>query len=119
MLRPNAQDLKVFLHRATVDMRKGRHGLAVLVREAMRLDVYSGAPFIFIGRRFDTLKLIYWEKNGFAVWHKVIESKERFHWPRLLEEEVITLSVEQLNWLLDGYDVWTQPHKMLRLSHVS
>jgi transposase len=119
MLRPNAQDLKVFLHRATVDMRKGRHGLAVLVREAMRLDVYSGALFIFIGRRFDTLKLIYWEKNGFAVWHKVIESKERFHWPRLLEEEVITLSVEQLNWLLDGYDVWTQPHKMLRLSHVS
>jgi|SRR5580658_2544311 transposase len=119
MLRPNAQDLKVFLHRATVDMRKGRHGLAVLVREAMRLDVYSGALFIFIGKRFDTLKLIYWERNGFAVWHKVIESKERFHWPRLFEDEVITLSVEQLNWLLDGYDVWTQPHKMLRLSHVS
>ena len=119
MLRPNSQDLKVFLHRATVDMRKGRHGLAVLVREAMRLDVYSGALFIFIGKRFDTLKLIYWERNGFAVWHKVIESKERFHWPRLLEDEVITLSVEQLNWLLDGYDVWTQPHKMLRLSHVS
>jgi transposase len=119
MLRPNAQDLKVFLHRATVDMRRGRHGLAVLVRESMRLDVYSGALFIFIGRRFDTLKLLYWERNGFVTWHKVIESKERFHWPRLFEDEVITLSVEQLNWLLDGYDVWTQPHKMLRLSHVS
>ena len=57
MLRPNAQDLKVFLHRATVDMRKGRHGLAVLVREAMRLDVYSGALFIFIGRRLKRISL--------------------------------------------------------------
>ena len=50
---------------------------------------------------------------------KRIESEEKFHWPRLLQEDVITLSVEQLNWLLDGYDVWTQPHKMLRLLHVS
>jgi transposase len=119
MLRPNAQDLQVFLHRAPVDMRKGRNGLSVLAREAMRADVFSGALFIFVGKRFDTVKVLYWEKNGFAVWHKVIESKERFYWPRLLEEDVITPSVEQLNWLLDGYDVWTQPHKMLRLLHVS
>jgi transposase len=119
MLRPNAQDLQVFLHRAPVDMRKGRKGLSVLAREAMRVGVFSGALFIFVGKRFDTVKVLYWEKNGFAVWHKVIESKERFYWPRLLEEDVITLSVEQLNWLLDSYDVWTQPHKMLRLLHVS
>jgi transposase len=119
MLRPNAQDLQVFLHRAPVDMRKGRNGLSVLAREAMRADVFSGALFLFVGKRFDTVKILYWEKNGFVIWHKVIESQERFHWPRLLQEEVITLSVEQLNWLLDGYDVWTQPHKMLRLLHVS
>jgi hypothetical protein len=42
----------------------------------------------------------------------VIESDEKFHWSRLLEEEVITMTTEQLNWLLDGYDVWRQPHKM-------
>jgi hypothetical protein len=49
----------------------------------------------------------------------VIESDEKFHWPRLLEEEVITMTTEQLNWLLDGYDVWRQPHKMLRFLHPS
>jgi len=36
-----------------------------------------------------------------------------------LDEEVITLSSEQLNWLLDGYDVWSAPHRMLRFTHVS
>jgi len=50
---------------------------------------------------------IHMDRNGYALWYKKIESEEKFHWPRLLQEEVITLTVEQLNWLLDGYDVWS------------
>ena len=38
MLRPNAPDLKVYLHRAPIDMRRGRNGLAAMVREVMRQD---------------------------------------------------------------------------------
>ena len=40
-----------------------------------------------------------------GTWGEFCEVLEKFHWPRLLQEEVITLTVEQLNWLLDGYDV--------------
>jgi transposase len=119
MMRPVGDDLKVYLHRKTVDMRRGRNGLAAIAREAMAADVFSGALYIFVGRRFDTVKILYWHRCGFAVWHMVIESDEKFHWPRLLEEEVITMTTEQLNWLLDGYDVWRQPHKMLRYLHPS
>lgn len=53
------------------------------------------------------------------MWSKKIESAEKFHWPRLLEEEVIHLTGEQLSWLLDGYDVWAQPHRTIKYSHVS
>ena len=119
MMRPIGEELAVYLHRATVDMRRGRNGLAAIVRESMGLEVFSGALFIFVGRRFDTLKILYWDRNGFAIWHKVIESAEKFHWPRFLQEDVVTLTAEQLNWLLEGYDVWTQPHKMLRFAHAS
>ena len=82
-------------------------------------EVYTGAVFLFVGRRFDTVKALRWDRNGFAVWHKVIESREKYYWPRMLSEEVVAVSVEQLNWLLDGYDVWRQPHQMLRLLHVN
>ena len=68
-------------------------------------------------RRFDAIKISYWDRNGFAVWYKVIESHKKYHWLRLLQEEVITLATAQLNWLLEGYDVWMQPHQMLRLFH--
>jgi RNA-directed DNA polymerase len=43
--------------------------------------------------------------------------RHRFHWPRHLEQSVVTMSVEQLNWLLDGYDVWRmKPHEALHFS---
>lgn len=94
MMRPVGEDLKMYLYRRPVDMRRGRNGLAALAREAMQR------------------KVLYWERNGFAMWSKKIGSEEKFHWPRLVEEEVIHLTGEQLGWLLDGYDVWAQPHRI-------
>jgi transposase len=119
MMRAVGEGLQVYLHRAPVDMRRGRNGLAALAREVMQVDPFSAALFVYVGRRFDALKILYWDRNGFALWHKRIESAEKFHWPRLLEEEVVSLSVEQLNWLLDGYDIWAQPHRMIKYAHVS
>lgn len=119
MMRAVGEDLKVYLYRLPVDMRRGRNGLAALAREVMQVDPFSPALLVFVGRRFDALKILYWDRNGFALWWKKIESDEKFHWPRLLEEDVITLTVEQLNWLLEGYDVWAQPHRTMRFVHVS
>ena len=113
-------EVKVYLHREPIDMRRGRNGLAALVREGMREDPFaSRALYVFIGRGYDALKILSWDRNGFAVWWKRIESEEKFHWPRMLEQDVVTLTSEQLNWLLDGYDVWPAPHRMIRFTHVS
>jgi len=118
MMRP-VGEVRVYLHRAPIDMRRGRNGLAALAKEVMLQDPFNQALFVFVGRKFDTLKILGWDRNGYALWYKKIESEERFHWPRLLQEEVITLRVEQLNWLLDGYDVWSAPHRMIKFTHVS
>lgn len=119
MMRP-VGDVQVYLHREPIDMRRGRNGLAALVREAMHQDPFAPeALYVFVGRCHDSLKILAWDRNGFSVWWKKIESEEKFHWPRLLQQEVITLTAEQLSWLLDGYDVWSAPHRMIRFTHVS
>ena len=64
MLRPNASDLKVYLHRAPIDMRRGRNGLAAIVREVMQQDPFQPAFFLFINKRFNALKLLTWDING-------------------------------------------------------
>ena len=118
MMRPQGEDLKIYLYREPIDMRRGRNGLAALAQEVMKVDPLSGALLVYVGRRFNALKILHWDRNGFALWHKRIESRERFHWPRLLQEQVVTLTVDQINWLLDGYDIWTQPHQLLRLQKI-
>jgi len=121
MLCPDLTDVRVYLHRAPVDMRRQRNGLAALVRSVINEDPFrSDALFCFIGKGRDKLKILYWSKNGFVVWYKVIEGKEKFHWPRRTDEAVVTFTGEQLRWLLEGYDVTKmKPHQTLEFSHAS
>jgi transposase len=119
MLRPSAPDLRVYLHRKPIDMRAGRNRLAAITREVMQQDPFQPAFFLFTNKRFDAIKLLTWDINGYGLYHKVIESREKFHWPRLLQEEVVEMTSEQLHWLMDGYDVWSRPHKPVTFTHVS
>lgn len=103
----------VYLHREPVDFRKSINGLAVLVEGGMGLSALSGALFVFCNRKRDKLKILYWDRTGFALWYKRLE-QDRFKWPRRLSEPVITLREDQLHWLLDGYDIARmQPHATL------
>jgi hypothetical protein len=52
-------------------------------------DPFGNALFCFIGKGRDKLKILYCNRNGFVVWYKVIEGKEKFHWPRRSEEAVV------------------------------
>jgi transposase len=87
MLRPEPRIDRVYLHRAPVDMRKQRSGLAALVQEVLKEDPFSGALFLFTSKRRDRIKALYWDRNGFVVFYKVIEGKERFSWPRHLDAD--------------------------------
>ena len=103
----------VYVHREPVDFRKSINGLAVLVEHAMALSPLGGALFVFCNQMRDKLKILYWDNTGFALWYKRLE-QDKFKWPRRLSEPVITLSEDQLHWLLDGYDITTmQPHRPL------
>jgi transposase len=116
MLRPDRAIEQVYLHRAPVDMRKQIDGLVILAKEVIQQDPTSGALFAFINARRNKLKLLVWERNGFVIWYKRLE-RDKFHWPRGVAETVMTLTGEQLNLLLDGYDVWKmKPHEVLRYS---
>ena len=79
MLCPDLCDVQVYLHREPVDMRRQRNGLAALVRAVIKQDPFGNALFCFIGKGRDKLKILYWNRNGFVVWYKVIEGKEKFH----------------------------------------
>lgn len=95
--------LAVYLHRDPIDFRKSVNGLAAIVEQALGLDPFAPACFVFGNRRRDKVKLLFWEHNGFWLCYKRLE-EDRFIWPRA-DETVMSLSVEQLHWLLSGIDL--------------
>ena len=58
MLRPDRDAPQVYLYRLPIDMRKQRNGLAALVQEMMSADPFGGAIFVFVGKRFDRIKIL-------------------------------------------------------------
>jgi transposase len=95
-------DVPVYLHRAPVDFRLGINGLAATVEHAMQHDPLARAVYAFCNRRCNRIKLLFWDRNGFWLLVKRLEA-DRFVWPK--QESVITLTTEQLHWLLDGIDI--------------
>jgi transposase len=111
--------LTIFLHRTPIDGRKQINGLASIVESEMGHSPFDGSLFAFTTRRRDYVKLLYWNKSGFALWMHRLE-KEKFRWPLKMEDETISLSAQQLSWLLDGYDITRmKPHSTLSYQAVS
>ena len=112
MIRP-VDEIRVHLCRDSVDFRKQMRGLSVVVQEELDLDPFSAQLFAFSNRRRNHVKLLLWERNGFVMWQKKLE-KNRFPWPRDVDADVVELSGRELNWLLDGLDIFAmKPHETL------
>ena len=66
--------VRVYLHTPRTDLRKGFDALSGLVTTAFRQDPTSGHLFLFVNRRRDRLKILYWDRDGLAIWYKRLET---------------------------------------------
>lgn len=71
-MRPPATN-RIFLYDQTVDMRKGFEGLSRLVEDSFPEKLLTGALFLFLNRRRNLIKILYWEGDGFVIWYKRLE----------------------------------------------
>jgi transposase len=94
--------LRYHLYRSAVDMRKGFDGLSGLVRNELGRNPMSGELFIFINRRANLIKLLFWDITGYAIYYKRLE-RGTFEIPRSLSsDKSIILSREQLMLIMEG-----------------
>ncbi|MGK4341781.1 IS66 family insertion sequence element accessory protein TnpB [Ectopseudomonas oleovorans] len=102
MMRPDARVQKVYLYPKPVDFRKPINGLAALLELDIKVEVLNPVLFVFLNRTRSQVKILYWERNGFCLWFKRLEA-ERFKTKPDAGDEAIELTVNELNWLLDGF----------------
>ncbi len=70
---------RIYLHRDAVDFRKSIDGLVAIVEGELERDAYTGALFLFCNKAKDKLKLVYWDKTGFALWYKRLGGKKSLY----------------------------------------
>jgi transposase len=77
-----------------------------LVTGAMQLDAFAGHLFVFANRRKDRVKILYWDRDGFAVWAKRLE-EGTYATPFGEDEARREITAQELGALLSGIDLST------------
>jgi transposase len=97
--------VRVYLCLTACDMRKSFDSLASLVRSQMELDPLGGHLYVFWSRRKDRVKILYWDRDGFAVWAKRLE-EGTYTLPFCESGEVRReITAQELAALLSGIDL--------------
>jgi transposase len=111
-----AHGLKVFLCIAATDMRRGFDGLSGLASTVIQQDPLSGHLFVFRNRNRDRLKILYWDRDGLAIWYKRLE-QGTFQFPSDLRSKArstdakdkppqgVEITASELSLLLGGIDL--------------
>ena len=101
MFFPEGQ-VRVYLYGAPCDMRKSYNGLIALAKNVMGKDPLSGHLFVFVNRRGNYLKALYWDRSGFCIWSKFLEQGNFIsNWEH---EKGREMDYTQLKLMLEGIE---------------
>jgi len=117
VMRPSAALTEVYLYRQPIDFRKSHRGLSAIVECELGHNPFAGHLYAFTNKRRNKIKCLFWENNGFVLYYKALV-EDQFKWPQG-EDDTVILSGQQLNWLLDGLDIYAMKgHKKLHYESV-
>ncbi len=96
---------RIYLHVPPTDMRKSFDGLTGLVRSVFKADPLNGSWYLFLNRRRDRIKILYWDRDGMALWYKQL-SRGTFEQLRSPESTAtLELDATELALLLSGVTI--------------
>ena len=98
---------KIYISKQFVDFRKSINGLSAIVVSDMGLDLRKSAIFIFCNKKRTHMKMLYFDRSGFSLWMKRLEDA-KFSWPKCIDKDVIEISNQVVELLLDGVNIWTR-----------
>ena len=98
---------EIYIHRSFVDMRKGINGLVSIVKEEMELELKPSSLFVFCNEPRTRMKILYFDRSGFALWLKRLEGS-KFPWPKKLELETVSISSKDMEMILDGINIFSR-----------
>lgn len=116
---------QIYLYMQNVDMRRSFDGLYAIVQSEFTRDIRLGDYFMFINKRRDRIKIIWWDRDGLAIFMKRLEAGTFQRLENATDEKSLLIDQAQLTMLLSGIDAsnikrrkryHVEPETMARLS---
>ena len=98
--------VKIYVATAPCDMRKQYDGLALLVEQGLGRDPRSGHLYVAFNRRGDHVRILFWDRNGYAMFGKRLErGRFRLPWDRDRVGGAVEMEAAELGLILEGIEL--------------
>ena len=95
---------KIYCVTGSTDMRRSIDGLMAIIRDTYQMDPYAHALYLFCGKRKNTIKALYFDRDGFCLLYKRLDGTGHFQWPKNASE-VRPLTRQEFRWLMEGLSI--------------
>ena len=107
---------KIYVYASVTDMRKGIHGLSGIVRDEFQADPSDGSLFVFVNRRRDRLKILYFDGGGFWLYYRLLEAGTFEELKNRNKSSYLTIDATELSMLLSGVSLVASGRRRKRYS---
>jgi transposase len=104
MIMEIKRGVKIWAIYGPTDLRKQINGLSNIAL-LFEKKLYDGSHYVFCNRSMKAIKILYYDKKGFCIWHIKCEKKYRYFWP-IFNEGVVAITRHELECILDCKDIW-------------
>jgi transposase len=98
---------EIYLYFEAVDMRKSINGLSALAQVGAGADWSKDQLFVFVNKKRRLMKILYYDKTGFAMWSKRLE-EDRFPWKKIFKDRVSSVTASDLELVLSGVNIFSK-----------
>jgi len=106
-LREASSFSEIYLYFEAVDMRKSINGLSALAQVEAGADWGKEQLFVFVNKKRRLMKILYYDKTGFALWSKRLE-EDNFPWKKFFKDKVSSVSASDLELILSGVNIFSK-----------
>ena len=107
---------KIYVYALVTDMRKGINGLSGIVRDEFQADPTDGSLFVFVNRRRDRLKVLYFDGGGFWLYYRLLEAGTFEELKNPNKSSYLTIDATELSMLLSGVSLMASGRRRKRYS---
>ena len=107
---------KIYVYTPVTDMRKGVNGLSGIVRSEFAADPTDGNLFVFVNRRRDRLKILYFDGGGFWLYYRLLEAGTFEELRNPNKSSYLTIDPTELSMLLSGVSLVASSRRRKRYS---